>query len=125
MAAIPVTLEGKVTHSDGTEENGVTFVGEISITGLGVGGGPVIPPPFPGGPPGTPTFPIWGPPGIDFPDKPGYPPTVGGGPILPPPGGGGPEPPAPPAFVPVWHPDLGWIVIPTFPVPTPSKVAKK
>src|SRR5438270_5262670 len=61
----------------------------------GGGGGPGQPPGGggPGQPPGYPSYPIYGPPGTNFPDKPGYPPTVGGGPIYPPPGGGGGGPP--------------------------------
>jgi len=47
----------------------VTFTGLASITGLSVGGGPIIP--------GTPTHPIWGPPGSNFPGGPGFPPVAG------------------------------------------------
>jgi hypothetical protein len=62
---------------------------------------PGLPPPTdwgPGGPP-HPAFPIWGGPGSNFPDRPGYPPVVGGGPIIPPP----PEHPNIPEH-PVWGP---------------------
>jgi hypothetical protein len=94
MSAVPVTLIGSVTYDNGSVQN-VTFNGVAAITGLSVGGGPIMPPDSGGGPPGSPAFPIWGPPGSNFPDKPGYPPVVGGGPIIPPvgpPDGGAPPP---------------------------------
>jgi hypothetical protein len=126
MAALPVVLVG--TTQDGTP---ITITGLISIVGLGVGGGPVIPPTppswGPGGPP-APAHPIWGPPGIVFPPGPGYPPVVGGGPIIPPvvP----PDPGTPPTLPNIewktaWSPETGWIVvgIPQDPHPTPSATA--
>jgi len=113
MAEVPVTLNGVLYDLYGRTTERVVFIGQGSLTGLGVGGGPVYPsrppgqpgwgpepPPHPehpivmpppgggggGGQPGAPTFPIWGPPGSNFPDKPGYPP-VAGHPL--------PEPPVP------------------------------
>ena len=124
MGTIPVTIKGKVKQTDSGAEEDVLITGDLWITGLSVGGGPVLPPdqPPPNTPPGTPTFPIWGPPGIDLPDIPGYPPVAGH--PLPP----VPDPPPdlskPPAFVPIWTPDTGWVVIPAFPHPAPSKRRK-
>ena len=112
MAAIPVTISNAVV-----DQANSTITGDLSITGLSVGGGPM--PGGPGGPPGAPTFPIWGPPGIDLPPIPGYPPVAGH--PLPPVPTPPPDATKPPAFLPIWHPDYGWIVIPVFPVPTPSK----
>jgi hypothetical protein len=111
MAAIPVTISNAVV-----DEANATITGDLSLTGLEVGGGPM--PGGPGKPPGAPTFPIWGPPGMELPPVPGYPP-VAGHPLPPTPTP--PDPTKPPAFLPIWHPDYGWIVVPVFPVPTPSK----
>lgn len=118
MAAVPITLVGILASEDGTSQN-VTFTGLGNITGLSVGGGPM-----PGGPPPHPAFPISGPPGSNFPDKPGYPPVAGwpgGGPggahpehpiVIPPPPleppvEGGVKPPPPDGG---WgyHPEYGW-----------------
>jgi hypothetical protein len=116
MAAIPITItDAKV------DEASATITGNLSLTGLSVGGGPIYPPevspPDPGKPPGVPTFPIWGPPGMELPDVPGYPPVAGH--PLPP--AGTPIPPKPPLWIPAWIPGIGWVVIPGFPHPTPSK----
>lgn len=117
MATIPVTIKGKLKDIDSGNEEDVLLAGELWLTGLSVGGGPVIPPDQ-APPPGAPTFPIWGPPGIDLPDKPGYPPVAGH--PLPKPPDPPPDATKPPAFLPVWHPDYGWIVVPVFPHPSPS-----
>ena len=118
MGTVPVTIDGvfmpKTKSATDVPQPGV-FVGQLSITGLGVGGGPIPPP-------GTPTFPIWGPPGVDFPGTPGYPPVAGHPlPIPPPPG----ETIDPGWEVKVaWTPTTGWIVVlvPTDAlVPTPSR----
>lgn len=121
MAAVPVTLRGVVTQGMGPAGpydvgQEITFVGLLNITGLGVGGGPVIPPAQPpvSGPPGVPIHPIWGPPGFN-PPGPGMPPGIGGGPIIPP----SLTPPDPPTDPSVgkppppgggwgWHPEYGW-----------------
>ena len=98
MAAIPVTIVGKT--GDGTD---ITIVGLMSWTGVGIGGGPVIPP----NQPGYPTFPIAPgyPPG-NYPSHPiywpGYPPGWGGYP----PGG----------YPPVQPPITGEPPIPTHPI---------
>ena len=128
MAAIDVSISGMLYDKLNRTTQSVLLIGEASLTGLGIGGGPL-----PGGPgggggggaPPHPAFPIWGPPGINFPDKPGYPPVVGGGPILPP-----DLPPTLPDpdnrpidWKTAWTPTTGWIVIgiPTGDHVTPSK----
>jgi len=73
MGAVPITIVGIETKDDGSSGQ-VTIVGMASLTGLSVGGGPIVPPDQP---PGKPTFPIWGPPGIELPPSPGYPPVAG------------------------------------------------
>ena len=103
MAAVEVTITGVLYDKTARTTQPVVLIGEASLTGVGVGGGPIIPP---GGstPPGKPVFPIWGPPGIELPPSPGYPP-VASHPL--------PEPPVPPI-----PPDVG------SPVP-PSSVIKE
>jgi len=82
MAEVPVTING-VLYPKGRSGTDApvpcTIIGSAWITGLGVGGGPIVPPDQPpvGGPPGTPIFPIWGPPGIELPPGSGYPPVAG------------------------------------------------
>jgi hypothetical protein len=100
MAAVPVTITGMYTKDDGSSGN-ITIVGLASITGLGVGGGPIIPPTPPNGQPPNfpnvpphPAFPIAGP--GPFPPGEGYPPVVGGGPIYPPNVPPSLQPPTPP-----------------------------
>ena len=123
MGTVPVTIDGvllpKMRSAD-DKPQAVVLVGQLNITGLSVGGGPIepTPPDVPPTVPGAPTFPIWGPPGIELPPIPGYPP-VAGHPLPEPPLH--PDKPDDPLFVPIWHPDLGWIMLPTFPLPTPSK----
>jgi hypothetical protein len=75
MSAIPITIVGIETRDDGTSGQ-VTIVGMANITGLTVGGGPILPTPPPGHPahpiyiPGEPTHPIViPPPPIDPPDE--------------------------------------------------------
>jgi hypothetical protein len=124
MGTIPVTIDGVLlpkARSASDKPKAVVLVGQLNITGLSVGGGPIEPPPpdLPPPNPGAPTFPIWGPPGIDLPPVPGYPPVAGH--PLPPLPDPPPDAAKPPAFVPIWHPDFGWIMIPAFPLPTPSR----
>lgn len=119
MSAVPVTIVGIETREDGTSGN-VTIVGMASITGLGVGGGPIMPPSG-----AHPEHPIVYPPGslphpehpiVLPPPVPGWPPIdIGAHPehpiVLPPPptdvGPGGGKPPPPDGG---WgyHPDYGW-----------------
>jgi hypothetical protein len=91
MAAVPIQIDGVLWDQAWKKASKVTLIGQASIIGLSVGGGPIYPPDQPpsGGPPGEPIHPIWGPPGIEFPPgAPGYPP-VAGHPLPPIP----PEPP--------------------------------
>lgn len=113
MAALPVTIVGIQTDEAGNSSN-TTIIGMISITGLAVGGGPIIPPAGPGGPnvPPHPQHPIWGGPGTVFPPGSGYPP-VAGHPFPEPPPTAPPENPDMPKPPPPdggwgWHPEYGW-----------------
>jgi hypothetical protein len=104
MAAVEVVISGFLYHGKSGAGTPVTIVGIAGLQGLEVGGGPIIPGPQPpvSGPPGQPTFPIWGPPGFNPPGE-GYPPGIGGGPIIPPgqpPSGGAPGVPT----FPIWGP---------------------
>jgi hypothetical protein len=118
MGTVPVVIDGVLNDVADKTMTKVRLTGQLSIAGLSVGGGPVIPPVTdPPATPGVPTFPIWGPPGMELPPIAGYPP-VAGHPL--PPTETPPDASKPPAFLPIWHPDYGWIVVPVFPVPTPS-----
>ncbi len=83
MSAVPITITGILTTENGA--GNATFVGMASLTGLGIGGGPIVPdekPPHIWGPTDPrPTPPIHLGPGGDI----GGPPVIGGGPIIPPP----------------------------------------
>lgn len=128
MAVVPVTISGMLYHKAKGEgsipaEEAVTLIGYASITGLGVGGGPIVPPDEGPKPP-------WG--GVDKPPvvaHPIWPPTWPGHPIElppfePPPDGGDKPPPEGPLFdwKVAWTPNQGWILvaIPKFDVPVPS-----
>lgn len=138
MAAVPITINGVICDLYGRTITGpVKIVGELVRSDVGIGGGPIIPPPGdkpPGSPPG-----IW--PGPGDPDFPGggyhpahpivLPPIIPGGPpinigahpehpiVLPPPPDTTPPPPGmavkpPPdsggwAYVQPW----GWGYFPT------------
>jgi len=111
MSAVAVTIRGTLYDLLNRTSQQVVLMGEASLTGLSVGGGPIIPPDAPpggggGGPPGTPTFPIWGPPGITLPPSPGYPPVASH-----------PLPPTPPLPPSVEQPQPG---DPTTPLPPPA-----
>jgi len=90
MAGVEVTISGVLYDRLARTTQNVVLIGEATMTGLGVGGGPIIPP---GGerPPG-----IWGPtdprptPPIYLPEPPRPPidPPEGGGDKPPPEGGG-------------------------------------
>ena len=85
MAEVPVTINGVIfPKARGGNDQPIpcTLVGSAWITGLGLGGGPVLPdqPPGQGG---QPIHPIWGPPGFNPPGA-GMPPGIWGGPVLPP-----------------------------------------
>lgn len=146
MAAVGVTLSGLLYDLLNRTTQRVVIIADASLTGVGIGGGPVIPPDQPPSqPPG-----IWGPPG-PWPTPPiAFPPGWVGG---VPPGGGppgiwgppGPWPSPPISFPPgwvggvppdkppepvsppidwkvVWTPSDGWVVvgIPNVPHPVPS-----
>src|SRR5262245_7920237 len=137
MSVVPIIISGVFypkNRKDPPQPG--TFVGNAGIYGLEIGGGPVIPPdtPPPEQPGGTPpkqVFPIWGPPGMELPDSPGYPPVASH--PLP-----EPQPPVKPPdtdFIPGWdfqagwNQDQGWFVV-IIPedgtlVPTPSGKGRK
>lgn len=109
MPSVKITVSGVLFDKYERTGTPVTLVGEASLTGLGVGGGPIYPPE--GGAGGPPS--IW-PPGIwpgpgdpDFPGGGGRPPGIWGGgnepfptpPIVIPPDRVPPalQPPTPPA----------------------------
>lgn len=110
MAAVEVTITGMLYDRVNRTTQNVVLVGEASLTNVGVGGGPVIPPEGEKPPgiwpsPGHPTHPIvpggrppgfWGPtdprPGWGLPEPPTEPPTTppdGNGFVKPPPEDGG------------------------------------
>lgn len=66
MAAVEVTITGVLYDKLNRTTQQVVLIGEASYTGLGIGGGPVIPPASPG----VPTHPIYYPPGIWGPTDP-------------------------------------------------------
>lgn len=107
MASVEVTISGVLYDKYSRTARPVTLIGEAILTGLGVGGGPIMPPDSGGGenPPG-----IWGP-------LPGFPtPPI----HLPPVGPGGPPPgiwPGPGPLPGIEHP----IVIPPENVPPEFK----
>jgi hypothetical protein len=136
MAAVEITISGVLYDKYNRTQQNVVLFGEASITGLQIGGGPMPPG-------GGPSLPPWWP---GHPEHP-IPPTVwpqppGGGQPQPPWWPGHPEHPIPPTVWPqpptekppepiqppvewkaVWHPTEGWIVvgIPTGEHVTPSK----
>ena len=81
MSAVEVTISGVLYDKVNRTTQNVVLIGEAFLTGLGVGGGPIIPPPGPGGP----VDPGYG--------KPTPPDVIWGG--RPPPGGGSWVPPQP------------------------------
>lgn len=112
MAAIPVTIDGMLYDLYARTSQRVILFGDASVTGIGIGGGPIIPPGQPPGIWGGGNVPMPSPPIANVPGAPGYQP-----PERP------PEPVQPPVeWKAVWHPTEGWIVvgIPQVPVPTPS-----
>lgn len=144
MAAVPVTVVGILTTESGSTN--ATLVGMASLTGLGVGGGPVTPPAYPAHPiapggehpahpiapggerpshpiywpaPPRPEQPIYLPPGIwPQPPDPNAPRPEHPIVIPPPPGTDGP----PLEVKVVWTPVTGWavILVPTVEHPAPA-----
>lgn len=145
MAEVPITINGVLIDYYGRTIAGpLKIVGSAMITGLGVGGGPIVPPDGGGGKPpvgiwpgpGDPDYPGGGPkpptvwPGPGDPDFPGggKPPDIG-----PPPGGGDPGSPTHPINLPpdalgdtgFWHEAYapkagGWVWV-WVPFPQPGK----
>lgn len=116
MAAVPVTIDGVLCDLYGRTIQRVKLVGEMIRSDVGIGGGPIIPPP--NGPPDEkpprPPLGIW--PGPGDPDFPGGRPPDG---VKP------PDPVGPPvSWKAVWHPTEGWIVVgiinPSVDHPVPS-----
>jgi hypothetical protein len=133
MAAVEVTISGVLYDKLNRTTQQVVLIGDASLTGLGVGGGPM-----PGGPPPWVSHPI---PPVVWPNPPG-----GGAPV-PPLGTWGGDAPwpgyaTPPIYIPplppvepppdanrvvwktAWTPTEGWTVVgiitPELPHPTPS-----
>lgn len=109
MTAVDVTISGVLFDKHNRTTQQVVLIGEATLTGLGVGGGPIFPPPGGGErPPG-----IWGGPIDPYPDhglpsRPGIWPGPGDPdyPIkpLPPDAPHVPPPGSPPVIVPGTHP---------------------
>ena len=126
MAAVPITIIGIQTDESGSRN--VTITVMASLTGIGVGGGPILPvrpahPIAPGGPPPHPEHPIVIPPEI-WPNPPeGTAPHPEHPIVIPPPDG---SPPGTPAFEvhTLWTNATGWMIYltpaPDTEVPTPS-----
>lgn len=146
MASVEITISGVLYDKLNRTTQQVVLIGEASLTGLGVGGGPIIPPGQPVSP-GVPTHPImlpgmpgWGdphpahpivlppelPPGVQppVPPKPGDPTTP-----VPPPAGTAGWPVNPivvPDYIVVWYPGVGPVyVAPPQQGPTTTPPAKK
>lgn len=132
MAGVQVTIDGVIWDKYLKAGRPVTIIGEAILTGLGVGGGPIVPPEGGGGGSEPPS--IWPSPGHPaHPIAPGgKPPGIWGGPIDPYPGHPLPEPPTekPPEPIQppidwkvVWHPQEGWVVVgvPNFEHPSPAE----
>jgi hypothetical protein len=149
MASVPIQIDGVFyPHARGgvpSQPVKGTFLGQASIFGLGIGGGPIQPPNGGGGIPDLPPG-FW--PGDPPPrPHPQPPPVIGGGPIIPlppetpslPPPGSPPvhvgntqpvNPMTPPAAVLIEYPGIGKVVvpqptqsvqIPVPPMPTPAQ----
>ena len=126
MAEVPVTIVGIVApmgKASGDQPYPAVITGKASITGLGIGGGPIMPPPGGGGE--HPAHPIYLPPDSGHP-----PPLLPTHPIvlppidIPPPDGG--EEQDKWQVQTYWTPETGWGVAivpgPGHPgVPTPAK----
>lgn len=97
MAAVEITISGVLYDKLNRTTQPVVLIGEASLTGLGLGGGPIVPP---AQPPSDPVH-IWGggnvpmpsPPIANVPGAPGYRPPEPGAPpdpgLKPPPAAGG------------------------------------
>lgn len=103
MAAVDITISGVLYDKLNRTQQAVVLIGEATLTGLGIGGGPIIPPGQPPISPGVPTHPIM------LPGMPGWGDPHPAHPIvLPDPP---PEPPTDPPNVNwkwAWTPAMGW-----------------
>lgn len=108
MAAVPIAISGVLFDKKNKTSQVVELIGELSIVGLHVGGGPIIP----ADKPIDPSLGIWHDPGGYNPANPGepWPPDV---------------PPSKPPFEKItgWTPDEGWFIafVPTGEHVTPSR----
>lgn len=124
MAAVEVTISGVLYDKLNRTQQSVVLIGEGSLTGLGVGGGPIYPPPGSGGGGGggRPPGPVD--PGYGYPEKPvdpeygvPGPPYPGVPPVQEPPQPGDPttvipgnwpvQPVTPPPYLIVNYPGIG------------------
>ena len=124
MAAVEVTISGVLYDKQSRTTRPVVIIGEASLTGLGVGGGPIQPPDQGEGPPGIwgptdprpshpiagiPGFPGYNPPGIWGPNDPRPTPPIHIPPMPPDPPDNVEEPKPPPEDGGWgWHPEYGW-----------------
>lgn len=127
MAAVEVTLSGVLYDKLSRTVRPVVFIGEASLTGLEVGGGPIMPPPFdpnaprPSHPIAKPGDPWWG---SDL--RPSHPIALPGDPWWPKPPIDPPDPPTavkPPPDDGGWgyFPEYGWGYFPEAGTPGPKK----
>lgn len=109
MAAVEVTISGILYDKLNRTTQNVVLIGEATLTGLGVGGGPIIPPGQPPSSGAHPEHPIYYPPVISGPPGPWPTPPIYIPPCpdQPPPDPGTPKPP-PPEGGWGWHPEYGW-----------------
>jgi hypothetical protein len=138
MAAVEITITGMLYDTLARTTQRVVLIGEATLTGVGVGGGPIVPPPGGGGGE-QPPLGIWGP-GDPRPTLPiaGWDPGTGTWPkppitpvppdvTIPPPGsppqiipGAQPvHPITPPPAIVVEYPGIGRVLVPMPLPPTP------
>lgn len=104
MAGIEITISGALYDKTARTTQAVLIVGEASLTGLGVGGGPIIPSP-PDEKPPRPPLGIWG--GPWDPPHPAHPIVRPPDPPTEPPVDPPVDPPSP-QWSWVWNPRYGW-----------------
>lgn len=124
MAAIEITISGVLYDKLARTGRPVVLIGEATLTGLGVGGGPIYPPDG-GTQPPVPPLGIWGGAHEPFPTPPIYLPPNLTPPVPPDPGVGKPPPPEGGWG---WHPEYGWGYFPMGggkPQPPGAEAAKK
>lgn len=133
MAAVEVTITGTLYDKLSRTTQQVVLIGEASLTGLGVGGGPIIPSPRPPSG-GGPVDPGYSPPWAQLPVDPGYGFPIGGrppsGPVdpgysppwaqVPPPNVEIPEPGSPPVILSGNHPSNPMVVPPAIVINYPG-----